>query len=264
MINKLKENKGITLIALIITIIVLLILSGVVINMTLGNEGIIAKAQSSVDAYKNAQEKEEWELAKAENRIDNYVDGSRGNYTITSNDIGKIVIYSGNTDKIVLFKIVAVNGEKATIACIPNSDTPRLNIIGNAGASEYGNETDDENFNSFIGKTKKMLLDKCIESFKNESLGIKESDIRIATRADYNNGLIPKKSIQTYWLAECSIYVNGADANWSKDIVVSSGIGSALMYNIMGRYTGDYTYAVCPIITIDKNLLKTNESFVLK
>lgn len=57
--NKLKENKAITLIALIITIIVLLILAGVVINMTLGNDGIINKAQGAVDMYKNAQEKEE-------------------------------------------------------------------------------------------------------------------------------------------------------------------------------------------------------------
>ena len=60
--NKIKNMKGITLIALIITIIVLLILAGVVINMTVGNEGIIGKAQSAVDIYKNAQEKEEWIL----------------------------------------------------------------------------------------------------------------------------------------------------------------------------------------------------------
>lgn len=51
--------KGITLIALIITIIVLLILAGVVINMTLGNDGIIGKAQSAVDKYQNTQEQEE-------------------------------------------------------------------------------------------------------------------------------------------------------------------------------------------------------------
>lgn len=54
-----KNKRGITLVALIITIIVLLILAGVVISMTVGNDGIIGKAQGAVDAYKNAQEKEE-------------------------------------------------------------------------------------------------------------------------------------------------------------------------------------------------------------
>ncbi len=40
-----KEMKGITLIALVITIIILLILAGVVINFVL-NEGILDKART--------------------------------------------------------------------------------------------------------------------------------------------------------------------------------------------------------------------------
>ena len=39
-----KKQKGITLIALVITIIILLILAGVVINLTLGENGIIRLA----------------------------------------------------------------------------------------------------------------------------------------------------------------------------------------------------------------------------
>ena len=41
----LKENKGITLVALVVTIVVLLILSTITINMTIGENGIITKAQ---------------------------------------------------------------------------------------------------------------------------------------------------------------------------------------------------------------------------
>ena len=55
--NKLKEqlkiNKGITLIALVITIIVLLILAGVTIATLTGDNGILTKAQNSKE--KNAQ-----------------------------------------------------------------------------------------------------------------------------------------------------------------------------------------------------------------
>lgn len=41
--NKLKSKKGITLVALVVTIVVLLILAGVSINAVLGDNGIIKK-----------------------------------------------------------------------------------------------------------------------------------------------------------------------------------------------------------------------------
>ena len=42
-----RQNSGITLVALVITIVVLLILAGVSINLVLGNNGIIAKAKEA-------------------------------------------------------------------------------------------------------------------------------------------------------------------------------------------------------------------------
>ena len=42
-----KKNKGITLVALVVTIVVLLILAGVSINLVLGNNGIIVKAREA-------------------------------------------------------------------------------------------------------------------------------------------------------------------------------------------------------------------------
>ncbi len=44
---KTKENKGITLIALVITIIVLLILAGVTIATLIGENGILTQASNS-------------------------------------------------------------------------------------------------------------------------------------------------------------------------------------------------------------------------
>ena len=70
--RKIKQNKAITLIALIITIIVLLILAGVIINFTVGNQGIINKAQTAVGKYENAQEKENSVFIEYEKNIDNY------------------------------------------------------------------------------------------------------------------------------------------------------------------------------------------------
>ena len=51
----LKNNKGITLIALVITIIVLLILAGVSIAMLTGNNGILTQATTARDNTKEAE-----------------------------------------------------------------------------------------------------------------------------------------------------------------------------------------------------------------
>ena len=63
--EKLKKhtNKGITLIALVITIIVLLILAGVSIAMLTGENGVLTKATQSKEQTEIAQEKEEITLA---------------------------------------------------------------------------------------------------------------------------------------------------------------------------------------------------------
>ena len=55
---KTKEMKGITLIALVITIVVLLILAGVSINLLLGDNGIITKATEAKDSYSKSAVKE--------------------------------------------------------------------------------------------------------------------------------------------------------------------------------------------------------------
>lgn len=57
----LKGNKGITLVALIITIIVLLILAGVSISFVL-NGGVVQKSVDTVNAYKNSATNENAQL----------------------------------------------------------------------------------------------------------------------------------------------------------------------------------------------------------
>ena len=56
--RKLKNNKGITLIALVVTIVVLLILAGVSISMLTGENGIITQAQQSKLQTEIGKEKE--------------------------------------------------------------------------------------------------------------------------------------------------------------------------------------------------------------
>ncbi len=58
-----KNNKGITLMALALTIIVLLILSGITIAALTGDNGLIGKSGEAKNATERANEKEELEVA---------------------------------------------------------------------------------------------------------------------------------------------------------------------------------------------------------
>ena len=64
-----KKNNGITLVALVLIIIILIILAGVAIS-TLINNGIIDKAKTATQEYKNAQDYEETQIAKYSNDIE--------------------------------------------------------------------------------------------------------------------------------------------------------------------------------------------------
>ena len=65
-----KSDRAITLIALIVTIIVLLILAGVTINSVVGTDGVIKKSKIAVNEYKKKSEEEENSIKDLVNIID--------------------------------------------------------------------------------------------------------------------------------------------------------------------------------------------------
>ena len=66
-----KQAQGITLIALVVTIIVLLILAGVSIATLTGDNGILTRAQKAKEKTEEAAKREEAELADLNSYIDN-------------------------------------------------------------------------------------------------------------------------------------------------------------------------------------------------
>ena len=73
-----KQERGITLIALVVTIVVLLILAGVSINALFGNSGIIEKAKEAQSKMDKATENDKEEIGKLTNWLDNQVNGTTG------------------------------------------------------------------------------------------------------------------------------------------------------------------------------------------
>lgn len=69
----LKGQKGITLIALVITIIVLLILAGITISLTLGDHGIVNMGEKAGKNYVNAANYEQKGLNNLESEANAYM-----------------------------------------------------------------------------------------------------------------------------------------------------------------------------------------------
>ena len=105
-----KFNQGITLVALVVTIVVLLILSSVSLNLVLGDNGIIVKAKEAAETTAVAQEKEAMERNLLEKELENSLstpaveptDGVKiptGFYYVGGTKASGIVISDNKNDK---------------------------------------------------------------------------------------------------------------------------------------------------------------------
>jgi type II secretory pathway pseudopilin PulG len=76
--NDMKKNKGITLVALVVTIVVLLILAGVSINLVLGDNGIIAKAKEAQRKSAEASQNDLIGMNELAQQLGEKINGSTG------------------------------------------------------------------------------------------------------------------------------------------------------------------------------------------
>ena len=79
--KRILKERGITLIALVVTIVVLLILAGVSVNALFGNSGIIEKAKEAQNAMDKAKENDEKGINELTNWLYNQVNGTTGGTT---------------------------------------------------------------------------------------------------------------------------------------------------------------------------------------
>lgn len=102
-----KEN-GITLVALVVTIIVLLVLAGLTISLALNKNGIIERSKLAASKYSDAADKEQADLEEINSKVNNITTESEiSKLTIgtalDAADYGKKVSYAGNTTEWRLF-----------------------------------------------------------------------------------------------------------------------------------------------------------------
>ena len=74
--RNIKEKRGITLIVLAVTIVVILILAGVTIDVTLGQNGILEKSKETANRMNNLVKEDETELNELLNELNETMDSN--------------------------------------------------------------------------------------------------------------------------------------------------------------------------------------------
>ena len=74
--QRLKSERGITLVALVVTIVVLLILAGITIMYTMGENSIFKKAQDAKDKTAEAVKNEQEYMNSIDNMVNGYINGT--------------------------------------------------------------------------------------------------------------------------------------------------------------------------------------------
>ena len=96
---KTKKQNGISLIALVVTIILLLILAAITTNFIVGDNGIIKKAKVASETYTNAQNNENEDMLRTTNELDTLLSGESG---ISINELNQL-LYPNKTLNVTAF-----------------------------------------------------------------------------------------------------------------------------------------------------------------
>lgn len=239
-----KKNKGITLISLVITIIILLILAGITI-MQISQNSLLSRAQEAKEKERIANLQEQLELAKMEEiagrdgdtiTIDEYIQAIEGkenlNITDINDDDGKQVIIDDNyvfriTEEDGNIKIEYIGTKKSLLPKIEieeitnttNSITVKVKTINNKGGKieYYIKSEDDENYDLKDTKTEETYTYSGLEQNKKYNIKI----VAISKNKEKAEALIDRKTgtVETLTTANTT-FVYSTDSNtWTNQNV---------------------------------------------
>ena len=127
--QKIKSKSGITLVALVVTIVVLLLLAGVSLSLVIGNDGIMKRAKEAKERYGQASKNEQKDLDTVEDYMNKMTGEGSGTGTGT---VVKVNVGESATG------VATINGKAGNTnnPTIPKGYTPI-----NAGKATWGGGT---------------------------------------------------------------------------------------------------------------------------
>ena len=137
--SNLKNKKGITLIALVITIIILLILAGVSIATITGENGLLERARTAKEVNDNKSSEEKGILSQYEDEIDNYYTRGNANSVLEKYSETETVIGTWIDNKPLYRKVIVKETFENFKANLDNPEFIKIYAIGVDDVDQYFN-----------------------------------------------------------------------------------------------------------------------------
>ena len=242
-----KRERGITLIALVVTIVVLLILAGVSLNLVLGNNGIITKAQDAKLMTRAGSAEDEVELWKS----DNYIARTSNQATIDKETMlqglkDKNLVYEEEIDRDneiitikkkdgTIVKEINYSGVIINISKTPETEKSGAVVLQVTSVNGIDTTIRIQDIPTLDEETKKELIRKTEAMWLNNERGTNLSSFEEAIQYEYENGWFEENSEEAFWN-----YVGNID-EW-------------LCWNIEELPCSLGTYYLCQVINPDNEL----------
>ena len=183
---KTKEMKGITLVALVVTIVVLLILAGVSINLVLGNNGIIAKAKDAETKSAEASQNDLKGMNALTEEMNNAL-GEKPKVDLSKYKIGDYVNYTYDTAENYVLTSATCGSSSNPADGIPQTTGLKwriLNIDEANGTVDLISENPTGTsvyFSNILGYNNGPYLmnEICKAQYSNKSLGVNARSINL-------------------------------------------------------------------------------------
>ena len=235
-----KNNKGVTLIALVVTIIVLLILAAVTISMLRGENGIIKQAQNANDATIVGKETEAVNIAYSMRKA------KSNSSQVKENELKNELIKNGE-------KNIAVSSDKSDLIVKFNDTNHSYRIDQNGNI--HKEEPTDTPANMISKTTSYVGYYADLDPTDGKIDGIIYADLAVGNQGSGQWGdtegkyTIPTETegLKDYYISQTNY--NGNDANGkgfgTKDVISPTGTGTDRFYimaltDIDGQINGTY------------------------
>ena len=296
--KKLKNTKGITLIALVVTIIILLILAGISIAMLTGNNGVLTQGQRAKEETRIASVEETVKLYKQGKYIDSATKTTTENANEVLEDLKKQKLLSedeidreneiitikrkdGSIAKEIQYGTLTINISKTPEKEKAVRVTLKVESVEGTKALNVNSQEDMENFLNKSEDEKKDLIRNIYPKAINKMTKNDENPTNFKTLNDVisylaNNNELPENSEEAFWnyveqqggineaLLELMGFLYYNEQNKEiKGYIVTNPDGESLDTYI-AKENGEYSFTIIDIVTGKEYNRKVNVNNIVK
>ena len=256
-IEKLRNKQGITLVALVITIVILIILATVAINFAFGNNGLINRAEDAKKYYANDTAYTDESLSNVESYIDKII-GENGGSGEENEGLTLVKMFENGKACSEEEAETCNNPEHLHVGDYVNYQNPtslsKTILAADTGMNEAGKKVTDQEFKitdtenqlgwRVLGIDKetgglKLIADNCVKNSRFTS--VKDPYLYLYGAKGYVNGNNVMDEIASMYTNENASNVRNLKIEDIYELIGLNSEEDMKKYDLLGTYGQDYS-----------------------